>query len=90
MAKKPHKHLKLALALKGLTGSKKTIDVLNCHGHCVSYSTTEELETKLTYEATRTKDVTPYGMNKSKESGIGVAFDNYDRTVDIRGQLYTS
>ena len=83
--KKPHKHLQLALALKGLTGSKKTIDVLNRHGHCVSYSTTEELETELTYEATRTKDVTPYGMNKSKESRIGVAWDNYDRTVETSG-----
>ena len=58
--KKPHKHLKLALALKGLTGSKKTIDVLNRHGHCITYSTTEELETEFTYETTRTTDVTPY------------------------------
>ena len=30
--KKPHKHLKLAFALKGLTGSKTTINVLNRMG----------------------------------------------------------
>ena len=41
----------------------------------------EELETGLTYEPNKNNDITPYGMVRSSESGIGV--DNYDRCVDL-------
>ena len=34
--KKPSKHLKLGLAVKNMTGSKKLIGMLNRYGHCGS------------------------------------------------------
>ena len=40
--KKPSKHLKLELALKSMTGSKKLIGMLNRYVHCVSYTKTED------------------------------------------------
>ena len=83
--KKPQKHLQLVIAIKSLTGSRKVVEVLNRLGHCVSYSTTEELETELTYEANKTNDVTPFGMDRSPDSGVGVAWDNYDRHVETGG-----
>ena len=46
--KKQSNNLKLCLAMKSLTGSKKVIEVLNHYGHCPSYTTIEELETELT------------------------------------------
>ena len=60
--------------------SRKVVEVLNRRGHCVSYSITGELETELIYEAS--KDVTPFGMDRSPDYGIGVAWDNYDRRVE--------
>ena len=52
--KKPSKHLQLGLAIKSLTGSRKVVEILNRMGHCVNYSTVEELETELTFEANKT------------------------------------
>ena len=52
--KKPSKHLQLGLAIKSLTGSRKVVEILNRMGHCVNYSTVEELETELNFEANKT------------------------------------
>ena len=40
--KKPSKRLKLTLAVKSMTGSKKLIGMLSRYGHFASYTTTEE------------------------------------------------
>ena len=50
--KKPSKHLKLGLTIKSMTGRNKLIGMLNRYGHCVSYTTTEDLETELTFTVT--------------------------------------
>ena len=77
--KTPHKtYMQHGLAMKSLTGSRKVVEVLNRLGHCVSYSVTEELETELTYEANNNNDVTPFGMDRCPDRGIGVAWDNFD------------
>ena len=60
--KKLSKHLQLGMAIKSLTCSRKVVDLLNRLGHCVSYSTIEEL-TELTFEATKEKRLTPNGMS---------------------------
>ena len=44
---KPGKHLTLGLGLKSMTGSRKVIEVLNRHGHCIGYHTAEIIETEL-------------------------------------------
>ena len=45
------------MAIKSLTGSRKVVDFLNRLNHCGSYSIIEELETELTFEATKEKRV---------------------------------
>ena len=63
--------------------SLKVIGILNRYGHCASYHTVEELETELTFTATKDKSPVPYGMEVGNENkAIGVGFDNYDRFVE--------
>ena len=69
------------MAIKSLTCSKKVVDLLNRLGHCVSYSTFEEL-TELTFDATKEKRLTPNGMSLNPANNIGVAFDNFDIYVE--------
>ena len=79
----PAKHLQIGLAMKRLTCSKKVIDILNRLGHSVGYNTIEEVETELTFEATKEKRLIPDGMILDQELGTGVAFVNFDRFVEI-------
>ena len=46
--KMPGKHLKLGIAVKSLTGSRKVIEMLNRYGHCSNYHMIEEIETEMT------------------------------------------
>ena len=45
--KLPSKHLKLGVALKSLTGSRKVVEILNRYGHGANYHAVEEIETEL-------------------------------------------
>ena len=71
------------MAIKSLTCSRKVADLLNRLGYVASYSTIEELETKLTFEATKEKRLIPDGMSLNPDNNIAVAFDNFDRYVEI-------
>ncbi|CAH1112528.1 unnamed protein product [Psylliodes chrysocephalus] len=44
---KPSKHITLALTIKSLTNSRKSINILNRFGHCCNYYTLEEFETEV-------------------------------------------
>ena len=79
--KKPSKHLKLGLGVKSMTGSKKLIGMLNRYGHCVSYTTTEELETELTFTVTSASKISPPGLVPDSSLTVGIAYDNFDRFV---------
>ena len=78
----PSKQLKVGLPFKSTTGSRQVIDMLNHMNQSVSYSVAEELETELTYNVTKDNSVTPPGLSESSDTGIGLAFDNYDRFMD--------
>lgn len=80
--KKPLKHLKLGLAMKSLCGSKQVIEMLNRYGHCVSYSTVEEIQIELTFKACQESKISPPEMKLRPEYCTGLAFDNYDRFVE--------
>ena len=75
------------MAIKSLTCSRKVVDLLNRLGHCVSYSTIEEL-TELTFEATKEK-LTSNGMSLNPANNIGVAIDNFDIYVETVSGKYT-
>ena len=78
----PSKHLQVGLVMKSLTGSKKAVEILNRLGHSVSYNTVEELETELTFTATKENLLSPDGMSLSSDKATGLAFDNYDCFVE--------
>ena len=75
---KPAKQLKLGLAMKKLTSSRKVLEILNRFGHTPGYHVIEELETELTFNATKNALMTPHGMTLSPNLSTGVAFDNFD------------
>ena len=56
--------------------------VLNRYGHSVSYTATKEIETRLTYEATKEKFLIPNDMKACENTSAGLALDNYDRYVE--------
>ena len=66
----------LGLALKKLKSSRKVIEILNRLGHCIRYSTIEELETELTLQLNDESQITPYGMKLLPYILLGVAWDN--------------
>lgn len=68
---RPSKHLLLSLVMKSVTGSRKVIEVLNKLGHCVSYHFAEELETELTYAASESSTLLPYGLNRQQNLHTG-------------------
>ena len=82
--KKPSKHLQLELAIKSLTRSRKVVEILNRMGHCASYSTVEELETELTFEANKNSKQTPFGMKTTTEINTAITWDNFDRFVETK------
>ena len=79
---RPKKHLKLGLAIKKLTGSKKVAKILNKCGYIPSYDVNEELETELTSSITNTEELTPFGAQKGPDLNTGLGFDNYDKRVE--------
>ena len=78
------KHSQIGLAIKSLTGSRKVVKILNRMGNCVSYSTVEELETELSFEANKNNKETPFEMKTTPEFKTGIACDNFDRFVEIK------
>lgn len=79
---KTSKHITLAMALKSLTSSRKIINIINKFGHCCSYTTTEELETEATFNATSSSQICPDDIVRKPNLSTGVAFNNFDRFVD--------
>ena len=89
--KKPSKHFKLGLAVKSMTGSKKLNGMLNRYEHCVSYTTTEKLETELTFTATSASKISPPDLVLDSSLTVGIAYDNFNQlveTVSGKGTLY--
>ena len=71
------------MTMKSVTGSRKVIEILNKVGHCVSYHTVEETETKKTFEANKEGALTSHGVASNPLLGTGLAWDNFDRFAAI-------
>jgi len=76
------------MAIKKLTSSRKTIDILNRLGAVTNYHFLEELETTLTTNAENDEQLTPSDM-KLLPVPSGLAFDNYDRYVETLSGKHT-
>ena len=55
---------------------------MNRLGHCISYHTIEEIETKATFESTKNNLLTSSGMKLDPKCGTGVPWDNFDRFIE--------
>lgn len=73
---KPDKHVVLGMAVKGITCSKKLVQVLNRFGHTLNYNSLEELETSTAEKIEEREQECPEGTVKGQP--MGVAFDNFD------------
>ena len=80
----PKEHIQFGLNLKSMTGSRRVIEMANRLDHCASYHTISEIETEMTFQATKEKSSIPYGMNPTNDCGLGVAWDNFDRFVETQ------
>ena len=60
------------------------MEILNRMGHCVGYSTVEELETELTFEANKNSKQTSFRMKTTSELNTGTACNNFDRFVETK------
>lgn len=77
---KPSFCLSLGLVTKSITGSRRMVEILNRLGHCISYSSVEELETELAYGRAANTQILPY--NFTSRNPTHVAFDNFDKFVE--------
>ena len=55
---------------------------MNRYGQCISYTTAEEIETELTFNASEPSRLLPGGMHRRSDLHTGVAYDNFDLFVE--------
>ena len=77
---KPKKHIALGMAVKGMTGSKNLVSILNRFGHCLNYNCLEELETAIGSAIQDREVACPEGT--VQDLPFGVAFDNFDELTE--------
>ena len=58
------------------------MEIMNRLGHCASYHIVEEVETALTVEV-KTTVKTTQRLKPFRGSGLGTAWDNFDRFAEI-------
>lgn len=79
---KTSKHVTLGLTLKGLTNSKKIVNILNNYGHCCSYTVLEGLETEAYYTSLKNNNLCPDDIKRVPHLSTTVALNNFDRFVE--------
>ena len=89
------KQIGLAMAVHHLTGSEVLITLLNCMGHCSSYSEVQEVDTSLAVEVTAMAEQfgTVMPSNISPGPFIQFAADNNDleeETLDGKNTTHTT
>ncbi len=65
---KPAQHMLTLVALESMTGSKTLVEALNHRGHCISYTTSEELETSLAKIVNRWNQMSPDDIQRPMHS----------------------
>ena len=75
------KSILLTSVITSLTNNTEVINILNRLGHCISYTSHEELETQVAMEALRVRDAETVFVPKDivKNSMAILVFDNIDR-----------
>ena len=76
---RPPKHVLLPLVIKSLTGNVELIQILNCLGHCVSYSMIEQIETALCLQKLGSDQNVTLPSNIYPHVFTTLVWDNIDR-----------
>lgn len=63
---------------------QKVINMINKFGHCCSYSVLERIETEATFTSMNANDLCSEDVRRVSNLSTGVAFNNFDRFVEIR------
>ena len=66
------------MGIKGMTGSRTVLEILNNFGHSVNYHIAEELKTTLATNISTTDVSTPDGLNRRPGLATALAWDNID------------
>ena len=82
---KAFKHILLGLTKSSLTGSKTLMQMLNKLCHSICYSNAKELENNFAKSNRNSSSYVPDGIALQTNSSLGLAFDNYDATLDTLG-----
>jgi len=81
------KHFLLGLGIHNLTGSRKIVDIIHKHGHCISYNLVCEIETAQAECAIKASQETNLLPSKPKNSDASVFthywVDNFEKMVKI-------
>ena len=72
------KHLLLSMTLRHWHGSAELITLLNCFGHCQSYSTTVELETIMANQVQQQNNILPSNIALTGNKVGHLCWDNFD------------
>ena len=65
-----------------MMGSKNLIGKLNRYGHCVTYTTTEEHETELTFTLTSASKILLPDLVPDSSLTVGITYDNFKQFVE--------
>lgn len=79
---RPWQHTVLGLGLRTLTSSKLILCILNRLGHSLSYDEVKALETEFAFSAEANDRDAPDGVRLTLSLGTGLAWDNYDVSMD--------
>ena len=77
-----HKHPRLGMSVRHLTGSAELVTFLNRFGHCTSYSVLLELETAMCSSIEQQQSAIPPLVVPDQNSFIYLSWDNFDLTEE--------
>ena len=72
------KHLSLGVTAKAMTGSRRTVTLLNKFGHCATNETLRRIEMGMESTISETSSIVPSHIQKRSDLSTGLAWDNFD------------
>ena len=83
------KHLSLGVTVKAMTGSRRTVTLLNKFGHCASNETLRRIEMGMESTISETSSLVPSHIQKLSDLSTGLAWDNFDINTETPSDAET-
>ena len=78
----PGKHLSLGLTTKAMTGSRRTVTLLNRLGHCASNETVRRIEMGMESTIVANHSLVPSHIETREDLCTALAWDNFDINIE--------